>query len=100
MIKPYLKVADTLARDYSPDCLKGTRVVYDSIKCDHDFMGGIAVRAVSPFSRPVWLSASWLSSYHRQKGENEPMYKEVFIAYHPTFVDDNMPSKEEGHGKD
>ena len=84
MIKLELKIADRLSNDYSPLYPKGTRVIYDQIKSDHDCVGGVAVRIVDPFKRPTWLSASWLQSFHRVKNENR--ITDAELSYIRQFV--------------
>jgi hypothetical protein len=66
-----LKVADTLKYNYSILYPAGTRVIYDTIRADADSEGGIMVRVVDPFRRPVWLSAIWLESYRYLKDEGK-----------------------------
>jgi hypothetical protein len=111
MIKPCLKVADTLAYDYGSSYPRGTRVIYDSIKADHDCDGGVAVRIVEPFKRPVWITACYLSSYRRLKGENGITQGEVTVIMAANERVDKLTGamdikffpvlqKEDEHGKD
>jgi hypothetical protein len=70
MLKPQLKIAFELRRDWGDRVPKGTRVIVDKFRAEPNYASGLAVHVYSPHlpgSGDGWISSIWLRGYYFER---------------------------------